>query len=31
LQKMERKGKEIEYRCLIRASDGKKSISTSVL
>ncbi|CAL5070073.1 unnamed protein product [Urochloa decumbens] len=30
LQKMEKKGKEVEYRCLIRASDGKKSISTSV-
>jgi len=31
LQKMEKKGKEVEYRCLVRASDGKKSISTSVL
>ncbi|KAK3143676.1 hypothetical protein QOZ80_4AG0303460 [Eleusine coracana subsp. coracana] len=30
LQKMEKKGKEVEYRCLVRASDGKKSISTSV-
>ncbi|CAO2043773.1 unnamed protein product, partial [Urochloa humidicola] len=30
LQKMEKKEKEVEYRCLVRASDGKKSISTSV-
>ncbi|CAD6259550.1 unnamed protein product [Miscanthus lutarioriparius] len=30
LQKMEKKGQEVEHRCLIRASDGKKSISTSV-
>ncbi|KAJ1272848.1 hypothetical protein BS78_06G233800 [Paspalum vaginatum] len=30
LQKMEKKGQEVEYRCLVRASDGKKSISTSV-
>ncbi|TVU14854.1 hypothetical protein EJB05_38350 [Eragrostis curvula] len=30
LQKMEKKGHEVEYRCLVRASDGKKSISTSV-
>lgn len=31
LQKMEKKGQEVEHRCLIRASDGKRSISTSVL
>jgi len=31
LQKMEKKGQEVEHRCLVRASDGKKSISTSVL
>ncbi|XP_066349460.1 signal recognition particle 14 kDa protein-like [Miscanthus floridulus] len=30
LQKTEKKGQEVEHRCLIRASDGKKSISTSV-
>ncbi|XP_048326982.1 signal recognition particle 14 kDa protein isoform X1 [Ziziphus jujuba] len=29
--KMKTAGEEIEYRCLIRATDGKKTISTSVL
>ncbi|XP_015877690.3 signal recognition particle 14 kDa protein isoform X2 [Ziziphus jujuba] len=28
--KMKTAGEEIEYRCLIRATDGKKTISTSV-
>ncbi|GFY82548.1 signal recognition particle, SRP9/SRP14 subunit [Actinidia rufa] len=28
--KMATAGEEIEYRCLIRATDGKKTISTSV-
>ncbi|KAF5185171.1 Signal recognition particle protein [Thalictrum thalictroides] len=28
--KMESKGEAIEFRCLIRATDGKKTISTSV-
>ncbi|PIA57523.1 hypothetical protein AQUCO_00600321v1 [Aquilegia coerulea] len=28
--KMETKGEAIEFRCLIRATDGKKTISTSV-
>ncbi|KAI8003560.1 Signal recognition particle 14 kDa protein [Camellia lanceoleosa] len=28
--KMTTAGEEIEYRCLIRATDGKKTISTSV-
>lgn len=28
--KMATAGKEIEYRCLIRATDGKKTISTMV-
>ncbi|KAL6843824.1 hypothetical protein ACP4OV_026395 [Aristida adscensionis] len=30
LQKMEKNGKEVEYRCLVRANDGKRSISTSL-
>jgi hypothetical protein len=31
LRKMENKGQEVEHRCLVRASNGKKNISTSVL
>lgn len=27
---METNGQPIEYRCLVRATDGKKTISTSV-
>jgi hypothetical protein len=31
LKKMANKGEEVEYRCLVRATDGKKNISTAVL
>ncbi|ONM13719.1 Signal recognition particle 14 kDa protein [Zea mays] len=31
LRKMENKGQEVEHRCLVRASNGKKNISTSLL
>jgi signal recognition particle subunit SRP14 len=31
LKKMADKGEEVEYRCLVRATDGKKNISTAVL
>lgn len=30
LKKMEAKGEAVEYRCLVRATDGKKNISTSL-
>ncbi|KAG9447040.1 hypothetical protein H6P81_013168 [Aristolochia fimbriata] len=29
-QKLESQGSDIEYRCLVRATDGKKTISTSL-
>lgn len=29
--KMATAGEDIEYRCLVRATDGKKTISTSVI
>uniref|UniRef100_A0ACD5UFR5 Uncharacterized protein n=1 Tax=Avena sativa TaxID=4498 RepID=A0ACD5UFR5_AVESA len=31
LKKMANKGEEVEYRCLVRATDGKKNISTATL
>ncbi|XP_051219917.1 signal recognition particle 14 kDa protein [Lolium perenne] len=30
LKKMANKGEEVEYRCLVRATDGKKNISTAL-
>jgi hypothetical protein len=30
LKKMAAKGEAVEYRCLVRATDGKKNICTAV-
>ncbi|KAM0826608.1 hypothetical protein ACQ4PT_068766 [Festuca glaucescens] len=30
LKKMANKGEEVEYRCLVRATDGKRNISTAL-
>ncbi|KQJ84691.1 signal recognition particle 14 kDa protein [Brachypodium distachyon] len=30
LKKMEKKGQTVEYMCLVRATDGKRNISTSL-